>query len=240
MTPAAVIFDFDGLVLETEWFIYASIDQVFRRHGTTLDEELWRSFIGTTDHPHWVDILASQIDTPLDREALRAEGLAEDRSVLEALEVNVGVRELMAEAHSAGVPVGVASSSSRDWVEGHLRRLGLWGFVAASATGDEVERTKPDPAVYLLAVDRLGVGPAGVLAIEDSPTGCRAAIAAGLSVLAVPSRMTVGLDFTHATACVDTLGGVDLGALGRLVSGGQAGGPRTSSRESSGTSGSDW
>jgi len=215
--PDAIVFDFDGLVVDTEWVEYVSIDAVFREHGTQLSEDLWRSFIGTVDHPHWTEILEQQVGRSLDREQLRHERVEANRHVIESLPVQAGVGELMADARSARIPMAIASSSPRHWVEGHLRRVGLWELLDAVATGDEVERTKPDPAVYRLAVDRLGNDGPGVVALEDSVTGCHAAIGAGLSVVAVPSRMTTGMDFSHAHLVVQSVGELDLGRLAGLA-----------------------
>jgi HAD superfamily hydrolase (TIGR01509 family) len=214
--PAAIIFDFDGLVVDTEWAEFVSIDAVFRAHGTRLSEDLWRSFIGTTDHPHWTEILQDQIGRELDGDQLRDERVDANRSVIDALPVEPGVCDLIAAASVGGVALAVASSSPRSWVERHLRRVGLWDLFGAVSTGDEVLRTKPDPAVYELAVDRLGVGRAGVVAIEDSVTGCHAALAAGLTVVAVPSRMTTGMDFSHAHLVVDSVVDLNLELLGNL------------------------
>lgn len=215
--PAAIVFDFDGLIIDTEWVEFVSINEVFRAHGSELSEDLWRSFIGSTDHPHWTEILEEQIGESIDRERLRVERVEANRDVVHSLPVQPGVAELFSAADTAGVPVAVASSSPRSWVEGHLRRVGLWDQLTAVATGDEVERTKPDPAVYRLAVERLGVGPAGVVAIEDSVSGCHAALSAGLAVVAVPSRMTVGRDFTHADLEVLSVAELDLVRLAALV-----------------------
>ena len=220
LTPAlrAVVFDFDGLVIETEWCEFLSIDAVFRSHGTLLDETLWRSFIGTTDHSHWTEILEEQLGKPVDREQLRLDRVAENRPFVEALPINAGVRELMVDARDLGVLVGIASSSPRnEWVESHLRRLDLWQYVDGSATGDEVLRTKPDPAVYRLALERLGVSGAEAVAIEDSPAGCHAAAVAGMVAVAVPSKMTLGMDFSQAAMVVDSVEMLSIPALRDLV-----------------------
>ena len=217
LRPTAIVFDFDGLVIDTEWAEFVSIDAVFRAHGCQLSEDLWRSFIGTTDHPHWTEILKDQVGRELDGDQLRIERVDANRSVIERLAVEPGVCDLIAAARSVDVPLAVASSSPRSWVERHLRRVGLWDLFGAVSTGDEVLRTKPDPAVYELAVDRLGVGRDGVVAIEDSVTGCHAALAAGLTVVAVPSRMTAGMDFSHAHLVVDSVVELGLERLGELT-----------------------
>lgn len=217
MSLAGVIFDFDGLVLDTEYVEYVSIDSIFRAHGTTLSLDLWKTFIGSTDHEHWSDILARQIGRSVDRETLAAQRVIDNRPALDALEVNKGVVELLDELRDAGVPLAVASSSPREWVEGHLGRVGLLDRFVAVRTGDEVAVTKPSPDVYLLATGSLGVDPARTVAIEDSHNGCVAAKAAGLVVVGVPNHMTDTMDFSTADLVVGSVADLDVAALDALV-----------------------
>jgi HAD superfamily hydrolase (TIGR01509 family) len=215
-----VVFDFDGLMLDTEWTTYQTVDEVFRAHGEELSLELWTSFIGTTDHPHWTDLLEAQLEGPFDRDtwqARRAEtGLARAMS----LELLPGVGALIEQVHAAGIPLAVASSSSADWVRGHLRHRELDHLMDAVCTGDEVARTKPDPALYLLACERLGVEPSESVAIEDSLHGIAAARAAGMRTVAVPGRMTAHLDYAAADLVVASCEELGVARLAALVEGG--------------------
>jgi putative hydrolase of the HAD superfamily len=102
------------------------------------------------------------------------------------------------EASAFDLRVGIASSSDRGWVKGHLKRAGLTEHFDVFATADDVDRVKPDPAVYRVALERLGVAPEEALAVEDSPNGLAAARAAGVACVAVPAAMTVGLNFEGA------------------------------------------
>jgi HAD superfamily hydrolase (TIGR01509 family) len=139
------------------------------------------------------------------------------RPVLEALPIQPGVTELMDAAERAGLPMAVASSSPEPWVRGHLERIGLLDRFVAVRTGDDVARTKPSPEVYELAVAAMGVDVERVVANEDSVTGCHAARAAGLAVVAVPSTLTVGMDFAVADLVVPSAADLDLGILDALV-----------------------
>jgi HAD superfamily hydrolase (TIGR01509 family) len=200
--PAAVVFDFDGLIMDTEWCEYATVADVFLAHGQELSLELWKSFIGTTDHPHWADILEQQLGRAIDRaEWVPARRLA-NQACTAGLDLLPGVADLLEALDAAGVPSAVASSSPADWVVGHLRERGLIDRFRAVCTGDEVLHTKPDPALYLLACSRLGVDPARAVAVEDSVNGVRAAKAAGMGAVAVPSSLTAGMDFSAADAVV--------------------------------------
>lgn len=109
------------------------------------------------------------------------------------------------QADELGVPVGVASSSPPDWVEGHLDRLGLRSRFASLACCDGVVPAKPDPTSYRLACERLGADPRRSVAVEDSPAGVTAAVEAGLLTVAVPHGLTAGLDLSRADLVVTSL-----------------------------------
>lgn len=217
--PDAVVFDFDGLVLDTEWCEYATVADVFAAHDEELSLELWKSFIGSTDHPHWADILEEQLGRPIDRaEWVPARRLA-NRECTRGLDLQPGVLALLDALAAAEVPLAVASSSPADWVVGHLRERGLVDRFRHVCTGDEVLRTKPDPALYLLACERLGVDPERAVAVEDSVNGVHAARAAGMAVVAVPSSLTAGMDFAAADLVVDSCERLDPAVLAAVVAG---------------------
>jgi len=217
--PAAVVFDFDGLVLDTEWCEYETAAAVFADHGTELSLELWRTFIDSTDHPHWADILEEQLGHAIDRPTLVPARHLANWACARTLDVQPGVAALIGAVHDAGIPLAVASSSPAEWVVGHLSERGLLDHFAAVCTGDEVHATKPDPELYLLACGRLGVDPSTAIAIEDSVNGVAAARAAGMSVVAVPSSLTRGMDFAAADRVVSSCSDLDLPLLGEVIDG---------------------
>jgi HAD superfamily hydrolase (TIGR01509 family) len=133
--------------------------------------------------------------------------------------VRPGVAELIETATAATIPLGVASSSTFDWVDEHLVRLGLREHFAAVRTRDDVApgRTKPAPDLYEAAIEALGVDASNAVAIEDSPNGVAAAKAAGLTAVAVPGPMTAHLDFSAADHVVDTLEAITLADLAALA-----------------------
>jgi HAD superfamily hydrolase (TIGR01509 family) len=190
---------------------------VFAQHGTELSLDLWRSFIGTTDHPHWTEVLREQVDHHVDLDAVRADRRRHNRALLAELDVLPGIVALLDAAVAEGLPVAIASSSPRDWVEPHLERLGLLQRFRTVCTRDDVATGKPAPDLYQLAVSRLGVAPASAVAIEDSINGCVAAHAAGLAVVAVPSPFLVGLDFATADLVVGSASELGLDVLSDLV-----------------------
>jgi putative hydrolase of the HAD superfamily len=220
--PGALIFDFDGLILDTETCGYETVAEVFAEHREALDVVWWRSTLGTADRPHWADVLAERLGHAVDRDALASRRAERRRAVLEALPACDGVFALLDAAQRAGVPAAVASSSSSsEWVDGHLARLGLRDRFARVVTRDDVggdqRRTKPAPDLFLIAAAALGVAPAACVVLEDSPNGVAAARAAGMAVAAVPGPMTAALDFGAADLVVRSLAELDLRALASLL-----------------------
>jgi HAD superfamily hydrolase (TIGR01509 family) len=215
----AVVFDFDGLVLDTELCEYSTTAAIFADHGVELPLELWRTFIGTTDHPHWADILEAELGHTIDRAELVPRRRLANWQCARGLEPLPGVIELMDGLAAAGIPIAVASSSPADWVVAHLSERNLIDRFVTVCSGDEVRRTKPDPALYQLAVERLGVPAAGAVAIEDSVHGVAAARAAGLTAVAVPSELTSGMDFSAADLVVTSCEALDVAVLVELLAG---------------------
>jgi HAD superfamily hydrolase (TIGR01509 family) len=221
--PGALVFDFDGLILDTESCTYDAVVDIFHAHGVDLDLAEWQAILGTANHPHWTDMLEERLGRPVAREALVEQREAARLAVLVTLPPCAGVAELLDAAQSAGVACAVASSSSAAWVVPHLERLGLRDRFAAVVTSDTVghdrRRSKPAPDLFLAAAETVGQPPQRCVALEDSPNGVLAAHAAGMAVVAVPGPMTEGLDFSAADLVVGSLVGLELARLGDLVSG---------------------
>ncbi len=195
----AIVFDFDGTILETEGPDYQSWQEIFDAHGSELTLDVWIHCVGgaPVDFDPFA-ILERQTGVALDRVATHQ---ARRKRVLELIEQQPpmpGVEALISAAQAAGIGLAVASSSSRAWVESNLARLDLRHHFQAVRTADDVERVKPDPALYRLAAAALGSPPARTLAIEDSRTGMLAAKGAGLRCLVVPNSVTQFSDFSQA------------------------------------------
>lgn len=215
----ALIFDFDGLMVDTETPALASWQQIYAEHGFRLALEEWAGALGTTHGFNALEHLlglVSQAD-PARGAALRAgaEALAARRQHLkEQLSAGQGllpgVTELLDQADALGMPCAVASSSSLRWVGGWLERLGIRARFRCLRTADDVERTKPDPALFLSAAACLGYPPASCLVLEDSPNGIRAARAAGCPVVAVPSALTGQLTLPPADVVIPSLDAMPL------------------------------
>ena len=216
MLPAALVFDFDGLICDTESTEYEAVRRVYREHGLELDLDDWLPWVGAVA-PDWVGELESVVGRCLDRAVLQAARRAHGTELLAAAGLLPGVLDLLDAADTAGVPCGVASNASAAWVESHLERLGVAGRFGVVVTVDRVDRPKPDPDPYLLAVAALDAEPAAAVALEDSSTGVAAARAAGLFTVAVPGPMSAHQDLSAADLVLASLGTVTLAELGARV-----------------------
>ena len=201
---SCLVLDFDGTVLDTEGSLYRSWVELWDDHGELLDLGDWQRTIGTEDSfDPWAE-LEARLGRPLDP------GLGHRRrqrrdEIQSLLGPRPGVMEWLAEAADLGLPVGIASSSPADWVEGHLERIGIRPRFATVVGRGEGVPAKPDPTSYRLACARLGADSARSLAVEDSPHGVAAAVAAGLYTVAVPHPLTRDLDLSAADVVLDSL-----------------------------------
>ena len=214
----AVVFDFDGLVLDTELPIFAAWCAVFEAHDAvppTIEE--WSAGLGTTDGLDVESWLRERVGRPIDFDAVN-ESRRMHRDELLALERALpGVEAWLDEAEDAGYGLAIASSSPDDWVHEHLDRIGLRSRFSTVVTAGGVLRSKPAPDTYLEACARLGVATGDALALEDSPNGIAAAKAAGLHCVTVPHPLTETLDLSAADLRLPSLAHCTLAeALARL------------------------
>jgi len=202
----AFLFDFDGLLVDTETASRGGWELLYREHGHELPPEKWALMIGTIDGwDIWGD-LEGLAGSPLDREALNARRSAHELSLLELEGLRPGIVEYLDAATRLGLRRAIVSSSSRAWIDRHLARLERTAGWDAIVTADhDAERAKPRPTLYLEALERLGVSAAEAIAFEDSPNGVRAAIAAGIFTVGVPNAITRDLGLGEADLVVDSL-----------------------------------
>jgi HAD superfamily hydrolase (TIGR01509 family) len=212
-TLRGLIFDFDGLILDTESPEFNSWRDIFAEHGCALLLDEWAVCIGTADVFDPCERLEALLGRPVDRQTLRAERRRRSDVLIAAEAPRPGVVERIAEARAAGMKLGVASSSSSEWVEGHLSRLGLAAHFECVRCSDHVERVKPDPALYRIALHGLGLRPEEAIALEDSPNGILAAKRAGLFCVAIPNAATRDLRLDAADLCLASLSDVSLADL---------------------------
>lgn len=212
-----LIFDFDGLIVDSEGPVYRAWAEVYEEHGQHLSLDFWRTVIG--HGPGYFDAVAdleARLARPLEGEAIRARRRAREAELMAAQPVLPGVVEWRAEALAAGVRLAVASSSRRAWVSGHLERLGLDGWHCLRCFED-VGRPKPAPDLYLATLDCLELVAEEVIAVEDSAPGVTAAVAAGVFCVAVPGDMTAGHDFGRADLVLGSLAEKSFGEVAELA-----------------------
>ena len=213
----AVLFDFDGTILDTETPEFEEWRAAFRARGHDLTLELWQHSVGTVGGYDPCAHLADLTGAPLDHDALRQEVNARHQTRCEAQPLLPGVVDRAREARAAGLKTAVASSSLSEWVEGWLARHAIRDLFDAVCTRDEVAHPKPAPDLFLLAAARLGVTPEQCLVFEDSPNGIRAARAAGMRCVAIPNPLTRRLPLGEADFVVESLGNHSLAEILRRL-----------------------
>jgi HAD superfamily hydrolase (TIGR01509 family) len=214
----AIIFDFDGLVLETEGPSYQSWEEVYQGFGQPLPFSAWSAIIGTTQGV-FDPLLQLQklVGEGVDWESVEAERQKKESALIESKPVLPGVEAYLSTARKLGLKTGLASSSSCQWVMGHLTRLGLLDYFDCIRASDDVGHVKPDPELYLAVLTGLEIRAEEAIAFEDSPNGIRSAKQAGLYCVAVPNSLTNQLDLSEADLQLNSLADMPLEQLLNLI-----------------------
>jgi HAD superfamily hydrolase (TIGR01509 family) len=217
MTLRALIFDFDGTILDTETHEYQAWQELYALHQAELPIALWARAVGTHGGFDPIGYLEERTGRAHDRVALTAAHRELVGARTAQLEPRPGIRALIANARRQGLALAVASSSNRPYIEDYLERLELASAFDAVCTASDVERVKPDPALFLLALTRLGVDPDEALVIEDSPNGVLAAQRAGIPCLVVPNEVTTSFVFPDYGCHRTSLAGIDVRYCAELL-----------------------
>lgn len=192
----AIIFDFDGTILDTEHSELAAWEFIYTQYQHTLPLELWKTRVGA-DPANFDPLLHLEklINISSERELILARREAKLAELVATLPPLPGVLDWINTAEQLGIRLGIASAAPRSRVMGHLDRLDLLKYFEHVITADDVKVLKPDPEVYRLALAKMNLISRDTIAIEDSPTGATAAIAANIRCVIVPNRTTATLDF---------------------------------------------
>jgi HAD superfamily hydrolase (TIGR01509 family) len=201
---SGVIFDMDGLMLDTERVARIAWQEAARRAGYDMSDELFASMIGRTKFDS-VDLLRAAFGPAFDFEQayLACNVLYQDHINREGLPLKPGVHELLADLLARNIPLGVATSTRNPVTAQRLEQAGLLKYFSVLITGDQITHGKPAPDIYLKAVRELKIDAATSFALEDSPAGVRSAHAAGLQVIMVPDLVAPTPEIaalTHAIA----------------------------------------
>ena len=211
----AILFDLDGVLIDTEPLYLKATNLVIAQEGAapiseeenkqrllgTTVEETWRRVIQMRDLSHQLEHYVEMYDVFV-RQVMQEDLVAQP-----------GVVRLIDEARNRGLPIAVASSSLREWIDLKLGAIGLNNAFDLILGGDQVERGKPEPEIYIKAAQGLGVPPEECVAIEDSPTGIAAAVASGAYTVAVWTASTEGLDLSQSHEFIRSLEDFDLSLL---------------------------
>ncbi len=204
--PKAVLFDFDGVLVDTEWAIYKSWERVFSAHGHKLPLDCFNQCLGS-GYTHWnpADHLESLTGKTYDWDTINAERQERIHADLAQAGLMTGAMEILDYCRDQKLPLAVASSSSHRWVDDWLEKLDIRNRFVSVLCRDDGYPVKPDPALYLATACRLELAPADCLVIEDSENGTTAAHRAGIPVISVPNRITECASFELATCRVASL-----------------------------------
>ena len=206
----ALVFDFDGLILDTESSLIAAYEAVHVEHGISFDKDIFRRNVGHADYHFdpW-----SAFNKKISIEILEKERRAKNKAIELKLEVLPGVVDLLDEGVKQGLSLAIASNSSHFHVEGHLGRLGLLKYFNFIACREDVKQPKPEPDMYSLVINNLGIKSNQAIAFEDSHTGSKAARRANLWVVGVPNSATAHHDFSYTHKIIPSLASVTLDGL---------------------------
>ena len=208
---AAVIFDMDGVLVDGEPLHFRAVNELLGEEGLSISLEAYKPYMGTKTG--WQDMARDLgLRRPLEEYAARYREMMLAKYRAEAGPMP-GAVALVRNLHDAGVPLALASSSIQPWVDACLERIGLAGAFEVVVTGSDIREGKPHPEIYLLAAGRLGIAPARGLAFEDAPAGIRSARAAGLTVWAVRTPYTRGLELPDPDREFESLEEVSLELL---------------------------
>ena len=206
----ALVFDFDGLIVDTETPLIEAYGDVHAAHGHAFDRAEFLRAVGHVDYAFnpW-----RAFGPTANEAALEEQRHVHNKRRTLAQPLLPGVVELLAAARAAGLPLAVASNSSHNHVEGHLQRLGLHANFSFFACRGDTPSPKPEPDLYKLVLNQFGLRGTEAIAFEDSSTGALAAKRAGLWTVAVPNGATTHHDFSHVDWRVASLADVTLDGL---------------------------
>jgi putative hydrolase of the HAD superfamily len=202
----AVVFDFDGVIIDTETARFEVWEKIFEEHGQVLPREVWVKSIGRSEYvvnPY--DLLREVTGEHIDIDRLRLYEKKMEDEYIARKPLTPGLVERMDEARNAGARLAIATSASRRYVEKHLRDRGIFSCFDLLVCRDDVTKHKPDPEPYKNAVESLGADFSCSLAVEDSPAGIESAVTAGLFCVAIAGNMTKEMNLNRAHRIVNSL-----------------------------------
>lgn len=201
----ALIFDFDGTILDTETPEFQAWTELYQEYDQTLDIQRWGVGIGTWGAFDPIAHLEELTGQTFDHAVIHARIRPRVLELIRASNLLPGVLETLDQAKTIGLRIGLASSSGNEWIYGWLKHYSIEDRFEVVKTKDDVKAVKPDPELYLQAAKALNLEPGACAAIEDSPNGSIAALAAGMHAIAVPNQITQYLEFPNGVHRISSL-----------------------------------
>ena len=205
-----LIFDFDGLIVDSEGPGFRAWSELYASHGCALPFDKYAACIGTIGGFDLHGYLEEQTGRSFDRADLERACNSRWLDLMHDQPLLPGIASCVSSAKQRGLGLAIASSSTEEWVTRNLRKFELLGYFDAVCTSDHVSAVKPNPALYLLALEKLGVAAGEAIAFEDSPNGILAAKRAGLYCIAIPNPLTRDLPLELADRRLSSLEEFDL------------------------------
>lgn len=191
-----ILFDFDGLILDTETPIFQAWQEMYRKYGEELILEDWAEILGkSVEEMEPLKDFFRDLDSDNDQQSILEQISRRELELVEKQRPLPGAIELIQKASEGGLKLGIVSSSDLKWVRTHLQRLRLENYFDDVSCADEVSEAKPDPALYHLGLKKMNLTPEKVVVLEDSPYGILSAKRAGLYCIAVPNQITRQLPY---------------------------------------------
>jgi len=214
----AIIFDFDGLILDTETAMYNSWNDTYKKYGCLLPLSIWEKSIGSYNpsfNPY--DYLSELLNRKIDKDTVRLERRSRFSELVKNIDLLPGVKDYILESKKLGLKLAIASSSSQEWVIGYLKKYELYYYFDIIICSDHVKQIKPFPDVYQMALDQLNISNTEAIALEDSPNGCLSAKQAGIYCVAVPNMLTENFSFENANLQLNSLCEIPLKKLLKMA-----------------------
>jgi HAD superfamily hydrolase (TIGR01509 family) len=213
MTIKGLIFDFDGLILDTETPDVIAWVKIYKKYGQEFDFSEYASAIGSVYEFSGPARNLVNLVPSLNLDGILQEWLKLEKELIEKQPIQPGIMDYLKSANQLNLQLAIASSAERTWVRGHLIRLGIEDSFNFIHTVDDTKISKPSPALYNLAMKSLQLKPVEVIAFEDSTNGISAAKAAGIFCVAVPNQITRLLQLDQADLILDSLANLPLSQL---------------------------
>lgn len=216
MSLSAVIFDMDGVIIDSEPVYYESNNELFHELGFSVTKDEYQTFVGKSARKIWSDLkkkhgLPQSVDDLVKRES--SHFLSKLRQITELKPID-GVQSLITSIHNANIPTALASSSTRECIDIVLRRLNLMRYFNKRVSGEDVQHGKPNPDIFIHTAELLGISSHECLVIEDSHNGVRAAKSAGMYCIAYKNPNTTGeQDLSSADMIISDYAEVDLNSI---------------------------